>query len=202
MGKSGWLLACAALLWLTGISAPSHAAERIRGAVTRFSGHELQVRTRGGADLKINVPDGARINTLAALGVGDIRSGSFVGVTAIPSGRGNTLMALDVHVFPEAQRGTGEGHYEWDLEPGSTMTNATVEATVDTRDGRELTLSYRGGRQRIVVPPKAPIVTFAPGDRSLLRAGARVFIVAEPAADGSLTAQRIHVGRDGIGPPM
>lgn len=197
-----WLLAGVTLFGLIGMSVQAYAAERIRGTITGVGDHQLQVKTRDGKDLKVNFADDTRINTLNALKMSDIRRGSFVGVTAIPGGSGNTLRALEVHVFPEAQRGTGEGHYDWDLEPGSTMTNANVEAAVNTNNGKELTLNYKGGSQKIVVPPNTPIVTFVPGDKSLLKAGAKVFLIVQPTADGSLTAQRIHVGRDGLGPPM
>lgn len=196
-----WLLAGVALSGLIGVPAQAFAAERVRGTIAGVSDHQLWVKTRGGKDLQVNLADDTHINTLAALRMSDIKRGRFVGVTAIP-GPGDALRALEVHVFPEAQRGTAEGHYDWDLEPGSTMTNANVEAAVDTNNGKELTLSYKGGRQKIVVPPNTPIVTFVPGDRSLLKTGAQVFIVAQPAADGRLTAQRIHVGKDGLGPPM
>jgi hypothetical protein len=132
----------------------------------------------------------------------DIKQGSFVGVTAIQKGPGTPLQAREVHLFPEAQRGTGEGHYDWDLEPGSSMTNANVDAIVNTNNGKELTLSYKGGSQKIIVPQGVPIVTFKPADKSVLKAGAQVFIITQQAADGSLTAQRILIGKDGMKPPM
>lgn len=105
-------------------------------------------------------------------------------------------------IFPEALRGVGEGHRAWDLTPDSTMTNATVEAVVAGAAGRELALSYQGGQKRLVVPPGTPIVTLEPGDASLLEAGNHVFLSAEAGADGSLTAARITVGKDGLVPPM
>ena len=107
-----------------------------------------------------------------------------------------------MHLFAEAQRGTGEGHYDWDLEPGSSMTNANVDAIVNTNDGKELTLSYKGGSQKIIVPQDVPIVTFKPADESMLKAGAELFIITQQVDDGSLTAQHILVGKDGMKPPM
>jgi len=196
------LLASTVLFGLANALAQSQPAARIRGAVTGFDGHELQVKTREGKDLKVNVADDTRISVLTALRMSDIKQGSFVGVTAVRHGPGTPLQAREVHLFAPAQRGTGEGHYEWDLEPGSSMTNANVDAIVDTNDGKELTLSYKGGSQKIIVPRGVPIVAFEPADRSLLRTGAQVFIGALQAADGSLTARYISIGQGGMKPPM
>jgi hypothetical protein len=107
-----------------------------------------------------------------------------------------------VLIFPEAARGTGEGHYPWDLTPGSTMTNATVAEVVSEAQGRLLTLKYKDGEKEIVVPPNVPIVTLAPGDRSLLKSGTAVFVPAMKKPDGTLVAGFVAVGRDGIKPPM
>lgn len=196
------LLAGLIIFCLPNALAQSQPAMRIRGAITGFDGHELQVKTREGKELKVNVADNTRINVLFALRMSDIKQGDFVGVTAIPRGAGASLQALEVHLFAEAQRGTGEGHYDWDLEPGSSMTNANIDAIVNTNNGKELTLSYKGGSQKIVVQPGVPIVTFKPAEKSLLKAGAQVFIIARQATDGSLTAQSINIGKGGMTPPM
>ena len=193
-----WMLTGAVL----SVSAQTQPVERIRGTVTGFDDHVLQVKTREGKNMKLNVTDSTSISLLSALKMTDLKQGSFVGVTAIQRGPGTPLQAREVHIFPESMRGTGEGHYGWDLEPGSSMTNANVDAIVDTNNGKELTLSYKGGKQKIVVPRGVPIVTFTPGDKSLLKAGAQVFIIAQPAAGGSLTAQRMQVGINGMKPPM
>ncbi len=173
---------------------------RIRGAVSSFDGRELRVKSREGKALKLAIADSTKISVLSPLKMSDIKKGSFVGITAIL--RGSALQALEVHVFPESMRGTGEGHYDWDLKPGSSMTNANVDAIVTTNNGERLTLSYKGGSQEIIVPRSAPVITFTPADKSLLKAGAQVFIVAQPDANGSLTALRILVGSKGIRPPM
>lgn len=173
---------------------------RIRGAVTAFDGKVLSVTTRDGEALKLALSPDAKINVLSPLKMSDIRQGSFVGVTAIL--RGGALQALEVHVFPESMRGTGEGHYDWDLEPGSTMTNANVDAIVTTNNGEELTLSYKGGSQDIIVPRSTPIITFMPAPASTLKPHAQVFIIASRTADGHLTALRILIGQGRIKPPM
>ena len=190
------------LLGLANGPAQSQPAMKIRGAITGITGHELQVKTREGRDLKVNIAGNTRINVLSPLRISDIKQGSFVGVTAVRKGPGTPLQAREVHLFPEARRGTGEGHRDWDLEPGSSMTNANVDAIVDTNNGKELTLSYKGGSQKIIVPQGIPIVTFKPAGKSLLKAGAQVFITAQQAAAGSLTAQSISVGKNGMTPPM
>jgi hypothetical protein len=203
MGKvRALLLAVAFLFGMANALAQSQPSMRVRGAITGFDGHELQVKTRGGTALKMIVTDDTKINVLSPLKMSDIKQGSFVGVTAVRRRHGASLLAREVHLFPEELRGTGEGHREWDLEPGSTMTNANVEAIVNTNNGKELTLVYEGGSQKIAVPKDVPIVTFKPADKSLLKAGAQVFVITQQAPDGSLTAQHIQVGKGRMKPPM
>jgi hypothetical protein len=198
------MLTGALALGLASPLAHAQSAARVRGTVSGFDGHVLSVKARDGTDVKIHVTDKTGVNSLYAIKMEDIKQGSFVGVTAVKKGSGDTLYAREVHLFPEAARGTGEGHRDWDLEPGSTMTNATIGAmsAVQGNDGKELTLTFPGGQKKIVVPPGVPIVTYTPGDQSLLKAGAQVFVIAEKGTDGSLTAQRIQVGKDGLKPPM
>jgi hypothetical protein len=162
----------------------------------------LAIKTRDGNNIKVSVADDTVVSSLFAIQMSDIKQGSFVGVTAIKKGPAGRQYAFEVHVFPETSRGMGEGRRDWDLESGATMTNANIDAIVDGNDGKELTLSYKGGKQKIIVPPDTPVVTFMPGDKSLLKAGAQVFFVAQPAAEGPLTVQRIQVGKDGMKPPM
>lgn len=194
--------AVAVLFALTGTPVEPAQKMRIRGTITAVDGPLLQVTSREGTQLKIDTTGHTRISMLTALKLADIKQGSFVGVTAIQHGPGTPLQAREVHVFAEAQRGTGEGHYPWDLEPGASMTNANVDAIVDTNDGKELTLSYKGGSQKISVTEGTPVVAFTPGDRSLLKPGAQIFCIAVPEADGHLTAEHISVGADGMRPPM
>jgi hypothetical protein len=146
----------------------------------------------------------------------DVHDGAFIGTTAVPQPDG-TLRAIEVHVFPDSMRGTGEGHRPWDLRPGSTMTNATVSkmataegkssstmtnATVAKVAGRKLMLKYQGGEKTVVVPSNATVVKLEPGDRSQLRTGAHLFAIASRQSDGTLRAERITVGKDGVVPPM
>jgi hypothetical protein len=196
------LLASTILFGWANAEAQSALSIRVRGTVTGFDGHELQVQTRDGKNLNVSVIEATKFKAIVALKMRDIKQGGFVGITAIPRTPGGPLLAREVHVFGEAQRGLGEGHYAWDLEPGSTMTNANVDAIVNTHDGKELTLSYKGGSKKIIVPRNAPVVSFQPADKSILKAGAQIFCIALEAADGSLTAQHISVGMNGMKPPM
>jgi hypothetical protein len=111
--------------------------------------------------------------------------------------------ALEVHIFPESMRGTGEGHYPWDLQPNSTMTNASVDQTVASVDGQTMMVKYKDGEKKIIVSSDTPVVAYEPGDRSDLKPGAKVFIAAATKqADGTLQARAWRVGRDGVTPPM
>jgi len=195
--------AALALSLLTAAPALAQTPARIRGAIVGLDGHVLTVKTRTGNEVKIKLDEKYSVAAVVPIAISDIKQGSFVGAASMKQADGS-MKALEVLVFPEAMRGSGEGSYAWDLLPNSTMTNANVEAVVDSTSGREMTLTYKGeGKQKIVVPAGVPIVTFQPGDASLLKPGALVFIGgAKPEADGSFTAGRVNVGRDGFKPPM
>lgn len=184
-------------------SAAVHAADmqRIRGTIEQVRGQVLTISTREGPTVDVTLAPDAKIAALVPADLAAAGKGSFIGTAAVPQPDG-TLTAQEVLIFPEAMRGVGEGHRAWDLTPDSTMTNATVEATVAGASGRELTLTYKGGEKKLLVPPGTPIVTLEPGDASLLKAGNHVFLGAEAGSDGALTAARATVGKDGLVPPM
>ncbi len=173
----------------------------VRGTIVRLDGPTLIVKSREGQDVAVRLADGFKVNAIAAAGIADIKQGDFVGVAALPGAEGK-LHAQEVLIFPEALRGTGEGHYPWDLAPGSTMTNATVAEVAGTGTGGSMILRYKGGEKALEVPAEAPVVTLVPGDPSLLTPGTAVFIPARQAADGSLTASAVIAGKDGVDPPM
>jgi hypothetical protein len=132
----------------------------------------------------------------------EIKPGSYIGVSAMPQPDGSQR-ALHVHIFPEPMRGVAEGHFPWDVQPSSTMTNATVEQIVAGVDGQTITVKYKDGEKKVVVPTDVPIVTYLPGDKGELKPGAKIFIVAaQKQPDGTLSAARVSVGRDGLTPPM
>jgi len=170
---------------------------RVRGTIERVDGAIYVVKARDGAELKVTLAD----NGIVKASLSDIKQGSFVGVTAMPQADGS-LSALEVHIFPETMRGTGEGHYPWDLRSQSTMTNANVEQVGTAVDGQTLTLKYKDGEKKIFVPTNAPIVAYVQGDKSDLKPGAKVFVVATKQPDGTLQGRAWRVGRNGLTPPM
>jgi len=183
-----------------GQAAPTNPTERLRGTVESFDGTTLVVKERRGDVIRLVLADNFSVSEVVPIGIASIQPGNFIGSAAEPAADG-TLRALEVLIFPEAMRGTGEGHSAWDLQPGSTMTNATVADLVFAAEGRKLTLRYKGGEKTLLVPEGVPVVTFKPGDRSLLVPGAKVLVTAQ-SRDGKPTALRALAGRDGFAPPM
>jgi hypothetical protein len=173
---------------------------RVRGTIDRVEGDAYIIKARGGGELKVHLAPNAMVVGIVKVSLADIKQGSYVGVAAMPQADGSQK-ALEVHIFPEAMRGTGDGHRPWDLQECSTMTNGNVEQTTASSDGQILTLKYKDGEKKIIVPAGTPIVGYVPGDKSELKAGASVFIIAPKQPDGSLLAPRVNVGRD-IAPPM
>ncbi|TMH66489.1 MAG: hypothetical protein E6H48_11125 [Betaproteobacteria bacterium] len=175
---------------------------RVRGTIEDVEGQTLVVKSRDGSDVKVALSDNAAVVGITNASISDIKPGSFVGVTGMPQADGSQK-AVEVHIFPEAMRGTGEGHRPWDLRPQSTMTNANVEQTVAGVEGRTLTLKYKDGEKKIIVPPDAPIVSYVPAAKSELKPGVKIFIAAATARpDGILEAPRVNFGKDGLTPPM
>jgi hypothetical protein len=186
------------------LAAPALAQEtmRVRGAIERIDGSTLYVKTRDGADLKIALADKPVFTAIIPATLADLKPGTYVGSAAMP-GPDGSLSAVEVHIFPEAMRGTGEGHRPWDGGAQATMTNANVETAVAGVDGQTLTLKYKDGEKKLLVTPETAIVAFAPGDRAEVKAGSKIFIAAaQKQPDGSLQATRISYGRDGLTPPM
>lgn len=174
--------------------------QRIRGDITKVEGDMVTVKTHSGDLVTVKLAEKVAVTGVKKADFSEVTQGKFVGIASRP-GPGGTLVALEVLVFPESARGSNEGHYPWDLAPDSMMTNANIAASVDSTNGRELTLTPKGGSVKIDVPQNVPVVTFAPGDRAMLVAGAHVLVIAVKGADGSLTAPRVLVGI-GIVPPM
>jgi hypothetical protein len=175
---------------------------RLRGTIESVNGETLVVHTREGETANVHLKAGALIGALVKAQLSDIKPGLFIGAAAMP-GEGDTLKAMEVHIFPESMRGTGEGFRPFDLAPGSSMTNGNISAAVDTVDGPKLTVTYKGGEQTIVVDKATPIVTMTAGGIDDLTPGAGVIVFASAkGADGTYEALRLIVGRDGVKPPM
>jgi len=177
---------------------------RVRGTLVYADAKKLVVKDRDGEVVSLARPADMPLSEVYRIKLSDIRKGSFVGTAAMPQPDG-TQKALEVLVFPEAARGSGEGHYPWDLQPRSTMTNATVAdlaaAPRSVRGGRQLRLTYKGGEKTVIVPRDVPVVTFRPGTEALLVPGAKVLVNAQER-NGTPTALRVVAGRDGFTPPM
>ena len=185
----------------TGV-AMAQTATRIRGTVVGVEGAILRVTPNGGGQEEpVTLPPTVAVIALVPAKLSDITSGSFIGTAATTQPDG-TLVAKEVHIFPESMRGAGEGHRDFDLGPKSTMTNGTVGQEVRSTAGNRLTVNYKGGEKSIVVPPDVPVVTFAPGDKAMLVPGAHVQLQVQKGSDGTLTAERVTVGKDGLVPPM
>ena len=186
---------------VSGAAALAQDTVRVRGAIESIDGSTYLIKARDGAELKVALADKAQIAAVVKASLADIKQGLFVGVTAVPQA-GGSLSAVEVHIFPEAMRGTGEGHYSWDLRPQSTMTNANIDQVVTAVDGQTLTLKYKDGEKKIFVGADTPIVAYVRGDNNDLKPGAKVFIAAVKQPDGTLQGRAWRVGRDGVTPPM
>ena len=204
MRKVMWRTVYLATLALFGLGSVAIAQDtvRVRGTIDRVEGPIYVVKLRDGTESKISLAENGLVVAIVKASLADIKQGSFVGTTGMPQPDGSQK-AIEVHIFPEAMRGTGEGHYPWDLQPQSTMTNANVDQTVAGVDGQVLTLNYKAGEKKIIVTPQTTIVTYVPGDKNDLKPGAKIFVAAaKKQADGSLQAPRINYGKDGLTPPM
>jgi len=178
------------------------APTRIRGTIDAVDGKTLSIKTREGTDVKVNMTDDLTVIGIAKSSLSEIKQGSYIGVSAMPQPDGSQK-AIAIHIFMESQRGAAEGFRPWDLRPNSTMTNATVAQTVASVDGQVIEVKYKDGEKKVVVPPETPIVAFVSGDKSELKAGAKIIIFgATKKSDGTLEANRVGVGRGGIAPPM
>ena len=189
----------ASSLYATAQQPPSPS--RVRGTIEGVDGEVLSVKSRSGEDFKLHMAGDMRVVGLVKILLSDIKVGSFVGTTTVP-GPDGSQNAVEVHVFPEDMRGTGEGSRPYDLRPNSTMTNATVAETVAGNDGRTLMVKYKDGEKKVVVSPDTPVVTYVPADKSDLKAGAKVIAFLKKLPDGSFETNRVSVGRDGLAPPM
>lgn len=197
-------------LFVAALTASAVAAQttpmRLRGTISAIDGKTATILTREGKTVTVALAANWAVALVVPITVAEIKQGSFVGVASL-KGPDGSLNALEVLVFPEALRGTGEGHYPWDLQPESLMTNATVSTVAAGGDGQSLKLDYKdkqgvAGTQTIKVKPGTPVVTFQPGQQSDAKVGAKVFVGAQKGADGSLSAARLNVGKDGLTPPM
>jgi len=174
---------------------------RVRGTIEAVDGDVLAVKSRAGEDVKLHMTGDVRVVGITRIALADIKVGSFIGTTTVP-GPDGANNAVEVHVFPENMRGTGEGSRPYDLKPNSSMTNATVEQSVVGNDGHTLNIKYKDGEKKVLVSPDTPVVTYVPADKTDLKPGAKVIAFMKKLPDGSFETNRVSVGRDGLTPPM
>ena len=179
-------------------SVDAQTAMRLRGTITAIDGNTMSVKSRDGQDVKVQLPDNVSVAVAKAIQFDDIKQGDYVGATTMAKPDG-TLTAVEVHYLAPT---VPEGQGPWDLQPGSVMTNAKVSSIVVAAEKRELTLQYKDGSAKIHVPENAPIVRAVPGARSDLRPGEYVFAAVQTAPDGTMTAPRVQVSKDGVRPPQ
>jgi hypothetical protein len=181
--------------------APAAQPSRIRGEVVSLTGDTLIVHRTNADNVTIDFKSDVGVGAVKNVKLSDIKPNAYVGAASVPGPDGK-LTAREVLVFPESMRGNGDGHYAWDLLPGSMMTNANVDTVVQSSNGRDLTLSYKGGTKVVSVPESAPVVTFTEAARSDVVAGKKVFIIATMTEPGKYVARRVIVEKDGVAPPM
>jgi hypothetical protein len=174
---------------------------RVRGTVAKLQNNVMTVKAPDGKTVDVKLAENYTVVGVSKAKAADIGAGKFIG-TATLGERNGGLVALEVHIFPEAMRGVGEGHYPWDLKPDSKMTNGNVADVKAVGKDHMLIVQYKGGEQKVLVPSNAKVVVFGPGERSELKKGAHIFCVAQRAPDGSLSAARVNVGLHGLTPPM
>jgi hypothetical protein len=182
-------------------AAAAQTPARVRGTITAIDGNVLSVKSREGQDLKIELAPTATFAYMKKLSLADVKPGTPLGTSAM-TGPDGKIVALELHLFAAGRPVPNEGHRPWDLEPGSTMTNGMVTAVVEAGNGRELTLSYKDGTQRVVVPASIPIVAAQEGDRSLLVVGEYALFAIAPSTDGKLVTTRVQITKDGVKPPQ
>jgi len=185
-------------LALVSVAAEAQTNVRVRGTITAFDGQVLSVKSREGKDLALQMTEQTTVAAAKAITLADLKQGDYVGVTTMKRADG-TLVAVEVHTIP---RTVPEGYAPWDLQPDTMMTNANVAAVVQAADGQELTLEYKGNSQKVLVPAGTSVITTVPGERSLLRPGEYVFLIAQTGTNDKMTALRIQVSKDGVKPAL
>ena len=194
-------LAMVAFSTLSAVCQQAPTPSRVRGTIESVDGDLITVKSRSGEDVKLHMTSDILLVGIIKISLADIKVGSFIGTTTVPGADG-TPGAVEVHVFPEDMRGTGEGSRPYDLKPNSTMTNATVSESVVGNDGHTILVKYKDGEKKVLVTPETPVVTYVPADKSDLKPGAKVIAFIKQLPDGSFEASRVSVGRDGLTPPM
>ena len=198
----GRLAVAFAAIVLVSVSAVAQGTPvRVRGTVVSLDGSKLVVKAKDGKDVTVNLADNYAALAVVKSSMADIKEGTFIG-TATVTQPDTSLKSVEVVVFPDKMRGTGEGHYPWDLGPSSMMTNATVANAVKGVNGQTVTVTYKGGEKKIEIPADVPVVALVPATKEEIKPGAIVFVPTQRQADGSLNGGAVLFGKDGLTPPM
>jgi hypothetical protein len=194
-------MALAGAILAASCTAVAAQSVRVRGTIENVDGSVLMFKSSEGAELKLTLAENAMIVAVVKASMADIKEGTYLGSAAMPQSDGSQK-AMEVHIFPEQMRGTGEGHRPYAPVPESSMTNGSTSGSmVAGVDGSTIVVRYKDGQKKIVVPPNVPIVRYEIGGKGDLKAGARFTVpAATKKPDGMLEANRINVGRDGIVP--
>jgi dipeptidyl aminopeptidase/acylaminoacyl peptidase len=184
----------------TSVLAQTPSPARLRGKIDAVTADTVDMTLRNGSKAQVKLPAEIRVTYLTVAKPSDIAEGSYIGTVSVPQPDGS-WKALEIQVFPPSMRGTGEGTRDWDLVPQSTMTNGTIGSLVAS-NGRTIVVTYKGGEKKVLVPDDVPFVSYEPTDRTALTVGSNVIVNGTRAADGSVTAVNINVGKNGLVPPM
>jgi hypothetical protein len=177
-------------------------ASNVRGTIEHVGGDTMQVKQQNGTSVSVRLVQNMKVASVSKASLTDVKPGTFIGTAAMPQPDGS-LQAIEVHIFPESMRGTGEGNRAWDAGPGSSMTNGTVGQEVKSVQRNTLTVKYRGGDKTVTVTPSTKVVALVPGDRNDLKPNEKVFIPGATAVGkDSFEASRLTVGKNGVAPPM
>ena len=180
---------------------PAGTPMRVVGSVDKLDGNNLTVNMKDGQAVTVVLADNAVVFGVEKRTVADIKPGDYLASGGV-KGTDGKIRAVEVRIFPETLRGTGEGQRPWDAKPDGVMTNATVGTVSQSPEGGVIHVKYKEGESQYTVGPEVPIVAYVAGDRSLLKPGAAVFTVAQKKPDGSLTTGRVTAEKNGVKPPM
>src|SRR3954468_18383687 len=198
MNVSRLLTAALAVTALSATSVMAQQPQRLAGEIQRVDGNLVFSKARDGSPVTIKLADKLVVTAVLKATVADIELGAYIGSGAVPQADGSQK-AVEVHIFAESQRGTGEGHRPWNGAPDGTMTNGEVGSAVSGVEGPVITVKYKGGEKKLVVGPSTPIVKYIVSDKSELKQGSSINITnAVKKTDGTFEAARIQVGRDGL----
>ena len=182
--------------------APAEGArQRVVGTVDKLDGNNLMVKANDGQPVTVVLDDNAVVFGVEKRTLADIKPGDYLASGGV-KGTDGKIHALEVRIFPETLRGTGEGQRAWDAKPDGVMTNATVGTVSQSPEGSVIHVKYKEGESDFTVGPEVPIVAYVAGDRSLLKPGAAIFTVAQKKPDGTLTTGRVTAEKNGVKPPM